>query len=354
MKKIIQKKYLLKLPSLLLLSLPLILLTTIAKSDSTTTLKMATWLPDKHVMNSVVLKEWGKWVNKATSGRVEISFERPKTHPKNMLELVKSGQYDIGWMYHGFWPHQFKLTQLSELPLNGVGPEAASVAHWRIHNKYFSKINEHQGMQLLALFTHGEAQLHLKKPIQTLSELQGMRVRLSGPSGTQASIANRLGLEGVIASPLKIYDLLKNNKIEGVFMPMVEKEALKLKEVAPYTYKFRGGLYLGSFGVFINPKALDGISPEDKIAILNVSGEKLSRFAGKAWHDEDIKGEKNALEYGNTIIEATPTMRDDFERLMLDMDNIWVNKTKPLGLDPDKILDLYRQLSRCGSITSRI
>ena len=69
---------------------------------------------------------------------------------------------------------------------------------------------------------------------------------------------------------------------------------------------------------------------------------------------EDLEGEKDAITFGNTISDATPTMRDDYEKLMLDVDNLWINKINNIGLDGEQILEEYRQLSRCGSIASKI
>ncbi len=349
MKKI-NKKRLLSLHTVLLM----VLFAPLSIAFAETTLKIATWLPKEHVMNDKVLSEWASWIEEDTKGEVKIVFEYPKTHPKNMLGLVESGEYDGAWTYNGYFPDKFKLTQIVELPLNGVGPEAASVAHWRIHNKHFKNADEYQGLQLIGTFTHGEAQLHTKEPITNLEELRGKKVRIPSAVGAPATIAKRLGLEGVIASPNKIYQMLKDDEISVVFMPLVEKKALKLKEVAPYTYKFRGGLYLGSFGIFMNPQSVSKLSEENRTIITKHSGEKLSRFAGISWGNEDMEGEKDAIRYGNDIKDATATMRDDLERLLLDADNLWVDEINSLGMDGTKILDEYRQLSRCGSITSRI
>lgn len=308
------------------------------------TMRVGSWLPPKHTMNADVLPTWGKWIEEATEGRVKLKIEYPGGHPKALLDQVQDGAFDAAWTFHGYFPGRFKLTKIVELPNLGAGAEAASVAHWRINEKYLAKAGEHKGVILGALFTHGPGQIHLREPIKSLSEMKGKKIRIGG--GVQTEIANRMGVEGVSAPGSKVYEILSQGVADGVFMPMGEKRTLRLKEVAPFTMKFPNGMYLGSFGVFLNEGFMAGLSKKDRDAIMSVSGEKLSALAGKSWGNDAKVGEKDAIASGNTIMAAPKSVIDDFNKMTVDMEVEWLESVEDRGIDADAALAELRETAR--------
>ncbi len=307
-------------------------------------MKVGSWLPPKHTMNADVLPTWGKWIEKATEGRVKIKIEYPGGHPKALLDQVQDGAFDAAWTFHGYSPGRFKLTKIVELPNLGANAEAASIAHWRINEKYLAKAGEHKGLTLAALFTHGPGQIHLRKPIKSLADLKGKKIRIGG--GVQTDIAKRMGIEGVAAPGSKVYEILSQGVADGIFMPMGEKRSLRLKEVAPFTLKFPHGMYLGSFGVFLNNDFLASLDKKDRDAIMSVSGEKLSALAGKSWDADAIIGEKDARDSGNTIMDASPEIIEEFNKLTADMEKEWLKSVKDRGIDAAAALKELREIAR--------
>ncbi len=307
-------------------------------------MRVGSWLPPKHTMNADVLPTWGKWIEAATEGRVTLKIEYPGGHPKALLDQVQDGAFDAAWTFHGYFPGRFKLTKIVELPNLGAGAEQASIAHWRINEKYLAKAGEHKGVILGALFTHGPGQIHLREPIKSLSEMKGKKIRIGG--GVQTEIASRMGVEGVAAPGSKVYEILSQGVADGVFMPLGEKRTLRLKEVAPFSIKFPNGMYLGSFGVFLNEGFMASLDEKDRNAILSVSGEKLSAMAGKFWGEDAKVGEQDARDSGNTIMDASDEMLADFDKMTDDMEGEWLNSVKDRGIDAEAALKELRQIAR--------
>ena len=154
------------------------------------TFKIATITPDGNSW-MVAMRKAGKDIEKATEGRVKVKMEYGLGHPKTMFELVEDGVADASWSYHGYVPGRFKLTSIVEQPMLGVSAEAASVAHWRIHQKYLAQGGEHEGVILAALFTHGPGQIQMAKPIASLSELKGKKISVTGAAGSIGSEISR-------------------------------------------------------------------------------------------------------------------------------------------------------------------
>ncbi len=323
------------------------LLTAVASMASAdTTLRVASWLPPTHTQNTVVWPTWAKWVEEATEGRVKVVVEYGMGHPKTMFELVEDGVVDASFSYHGYVPGRFKLTQMVEQPLLGTNAEAASVAHWRIHQKYLAGANEHDGLEVIGLFTHGPGQIQLAEPIESLTELKGKKIRLGG--GVQGEIGHRMGVTAVGAPAPKVYEMMQQGVIDGVFIPLIDQKGLRLKEVARNVVALPGGMYMGSFSIFMNPDFLDDIDPKDRQAILDVSGEKLSAMAGRAWDAGDKDGLAAAQEAGVNVIMVKPddTFAQEFVSLTKGMDDAFIESVADRGVDTRSALQELREVAR--------
>ena len=308
------------------------------------TMTIGSWLSPSHPMNTIVLPAWGEWIAEATHGRVTAKIEYHQGHPKGVFDGVEDCVYEAGWSFHGYIPGRFKLTKMAELPLLGAGPEAASRAYWRVHQKRLAKANEHSGLILAGLFTHGPGQIMMREPIDGLDDMRGKKIRIGG--GIQAQIAERMGVAGVSAPGSKVYEILSQGVADGVFMPVGEQKTLRLSEVAKFIFLQPDGMYLGSFGVFICPEFMESLSPEDRAAVMEVSGERLSAFAGKIWDENDDNGLAAAREAGNQIVTASESEQRKFRDLAAGLDDQWLQETADRDVDAKTALEEFRRLAR--------
>ena len=266
-----------------------------------TVLRVGTWLPPTDKQNEVVWPTWAKWVEEATEGRVKVKLEYGLGHPKTMFQLVEDGVVDASFSFHGYVPGRFKLPQIVEEPGLGVGAEAASVALWRVYDEHLRQAGEFEGLQVLAMFSHGPGTIQSNFPIKTLADIEGKKIRVGG--GVQTELAERMKLTPVGAPATKAYEMLQQGVIDGIFMPMAQQKSLRLNEVTKYITVFPAGMYMGSFSMFINPEFMEDLDDRDREAILAVSGEKLSAMAGRAWEEGDMEGYEEARKAGVEINE---------------------------------------------------
>ncbi|WP_432695046.1 TRAP transporter substrate-binding protein [Marinobacterium sp. YM272] len=304
-----------------------------------TVLHVGTWLPPTNPMNAVVWPTWSKWVEEATEGRVRVEIQDGLGHPKTLFQMVEDGIVDASFSYHGYVPGRFKLPQVVEQPGLGVTAEAGSVALWRVYDQYFKDSDEFVGLEVIGMFTHGPGYIHSKQPITSWDQIKGQKIRIGG--GVQTDLGERMGITPVAAPAPKVYEMLQQGVIDGVFLPMGEQKALRLHEVAPNVTVLPGGMYLGSFSIFMNPDFLDDLDPKDREAILSVSGEKLSQMAGKAWDAFDEEGLKVAQETGVNVInvkEGDP-MAVEFNTLIEGMNDAWVKSVEDRGVDAQAAID---------------
>ncbi len=321
------------------------LLTMSTSTLAATELRVATWLPPTHPMNEVALPTWAGWVEEATEGRVTVKLEYDVGHPKSYFDLVEDGVVDIGWSLHGFIPGRFIASELAEQPAINANAEASSVAYWRVNQEYLQAANEHEGLVLLSLFTNGPSVLHLKEPVEKLSDMKGLKIR--APGGIAAEVGKRLELTNVNAPAPKIYEMLQQGVIDGVLIARLDQKALKLNEVTEQIVEYPGGLFRGSFSMFMNEYTFDDLSDADREAIMSVSGEKLSAMIGRAWDAGDLVGLEAAAQRNVRYTKLTPDspMAMEISDRISDVSDDWVTRVAKRKVDGQSALEQFRQIA---------
>ncbi len=253
-----------------------------------TTLVISSWAPPTHGINAMMWPRLIEMIEKATDGRVTAQIKYKLGSPPAQFDLIQDGAADLTWIFHGYNPGRFVATQLIELPGYQGSAEAASVAYWRAYDKYLKAADEHKGVKLVALHTHGPGQLHSATKVTSLDQIKGMKLRLGG--GVSGAVGDALGATGIRVPAPKVYETLASNAADGVMMPMEGKKGFKLTEVAQHSYIMPGGFYRGSFALIMNQEKFDSLSKADQDALMTVFGEPASRMAGQVWDEIDTIG----------------------------------------------------------------
>ncbi|MCC7271459.1 MAG: TRAP transporter substrate-binding protein [Alphaproteobacteria bacterium] len=317
----------------------------VAGARAETVLRLSTWVPPEHELNRTVFPTWARQVQWATGGRVRVEIAHNLAPPNRQFELIRDGRADVGYVFHGYYPDRFLLPQMAELPGTGVDQVASSVALWRIYQQHCAAAGEHQGVTVIGMMLHGPGVLHLKSPVTQLADLRQRRVRV--PGGVSMAIGAALGIVPVSLPPTQVYMALVDGRAEGAFLPMESKESFRIKDVARYSLLMPAGFYDGSFAIVANSARLAALQPNDREALLSVSGERLSALAGRAWRAADLAGRIAAEAAGNIIAVADAGMELEFEAIFGPIEAAWITRTtRERGIDARRILAEYRAIAR--------
>lgn len=302
------------------------------QNAAATELQVSTWAGPNHGVNTIVWPTWASWVEEATEGRVTVNVVHDMGPPDAQMELIADGVADVTWLFHGLMPGRFELTKLPELPtFEDFSSEAASVAYWRTHNEYLAQAGEHRGVELIGLGVHGPGSLFLDDSIDSLDDLEGRRVRIGG--GIMADISNALDLTGVALPPGSTYEAATQGVIDGAMLTLEGLKSFRLAEVLPYTVQMPGGFYRGSFSLIINPDTWASLSEEDRAAVEEVSGERLSRLFGYMMDVVDVRGVEFAEQQGNTFIELPDEEVERFQEMASELPGAWFETAGAKGVD---------------------
>lgn len=312
-----------------------------AARGETITIKLETYAGPRHAMNTHGWPEWIKAVEAAAPGMFKFEMSYPPIDPRVLYDRVRSGIGDMAWITHGYTTGRFVLPEIVELPnVDGDG-QTMSRALWRVHAKHFAKLDEYKGVEALTVFTHGPGMIHSRKPITSLKDFEGLKVRTGG--GVQSEIAKRLGIVAVSAPATKAHEILSQGVADGVFFSLETITSFKLGDVVKYHYTVPGGLYTASFAVVMNKAKYASLSPAHKAALGKVSGEFMAAHMGKTWDDADKVSAAELAKTNNTAGPLPAALAAELQKKIADIELDWIKRAKEAGLaDPAAVLKELR------------
>ncbi|WP_101065795.1 TRAP transporter substrate-binding protein [Roseovarius salinarum] len=307
------------------------------------TLTISSWAPPTHNINAKMWPKFTEMVEEATDGKVTTELKLGLAPPPAQMDLIQDGAADLSIIFHGYQAGRFVTTKLIELPGYTGNAEEASVAYWRAYDKYLSNANEHRGVKVVAMHTHGPAQLHTADKVTELDEISGLKLRV--PGGVGGDVGEALGATGIKVPAPKVYETLASGAADGVVMPVDSRQGFKLTEVAPHLYEMPGGFYRGSFAFIMNEGSFQRL-PEDIRTALEeeVFGEPISREIGKIWD----AGDQNSLELtketeGNTITVASEADQARFEEISASIIDSVIEEVGETGVDAQAAYDMLTE-----------
>jgi TRAP-type C4-dicarboxylate transport system substrate-binding protein len=313
-----------------------------AANAQNVTLNASSWVPPSHLLTADVLMTLCKDFEQVTQGRVKCNLlPKAVVAPPQTFDAVRDGLADISFSAHGYTPGRFVATDVAEFPFLGDTSESISVAYQRIHDRMLAKFDEHKGLHVLGVFTHGPGQIfNTKRAINSLKDLEGMKIRVGG--GMVVDVANALGTVPMLKPAPESYELLSQGVADGVFFPKEAAMSFKLVPLIKHATYIPGGLYNVTFAMVMNQAKWKQISPADQAAINKLSGEALARRAGKAWDATDVRGEKALRDAGVPIIAASPAFVAEIKARTAKLEEAWAVKAKAKGLDGTAALAALR------------
>ncbi len=305
----------------------------VAFADEVNKLSIATWFPPTHPINTELLTGYIDEIEKLSKGKIEAELVFGLTSPPSHMDIVLDGIADMAIIFHGYTPGRFNATRIVELPGYSGTAEASSVAYWRVYEKYLKDLDEHKGLKLVALTTHGPGQIHSRLPIDKLSDLQGLKTRIGG--GTATAVGAAVGLTGIQVPAPKVYETLDSGAADAVAMNTGERAGFKLDEVAPTLYEMPGGFYRGSFAIIMNQESFDRLPADVRETLDNdFFGEPASRFAGEVWDTHDARARAKTAENPEaTIVIASAQDQEAFAKIAQYVNAELLAEISDLGID---------------------
>lgn len=283
---------------------------------------------------TLLATEWGKEIEKRTKGAVKVNMfpGATLTPPDQTYDGVAKGIADVGMAVLSYTKGRFPLSEVIDLPLGYKHGLQAT----RLANAYYDKFRpvELSDTKIMYLHAHGPGIFHTKKPVKTMDELKGMKIRCSG---TSARVVSALGATPVAMPQNESYDALQKGVVDGLVSPIETLKGWKIGEVIKSSTENFGSAYSLGFFVTMNKKKWDSLPKDVQDVIEQVNREWIEK-TGRTWDDLDKQGKEYSLALGNQVIELSREEDQKWAQAVKPVLSDYVNNMKQKNLPGEEAL----------------
>ncbi|RIK84300.1 MAG: C4-dicarboxylate ABC transporter [Hyphomicrobiales bacterium] len=317
-----------------------------AASAQEVTLRLHQFLPAQANVPTNLLYPWADRVEAQSGGRIRIerypAMQLGGTPPQ-LIDQAQDGTVDIVWTLPGYTPGRFPTTEVFELPFMMSNAEAASKAYWDMFEKHM-KDGEFADVHILATWVHGPGVIHSSRPVETLQDLRGMKLR--APSRIINTLLGELGATPVGMPVPAVTEALSRGVIDGAVIPWEVAPSVKVEELVSHHTEFAGGeaLYTATFVLAMNKARYESLPEELRKIIDDNSGREVSGLFGRTQEHYDGPARQLAVDRGNTIVELDADEVAAWKAASRPVIDGWIAEMNGRGLDGQALVDEAREL----------
>ncbi len=298
----------------------------------------------KGLVSEMYIMGWASDVEKATGGRVKVTIYWSQTLGKaaEQYNTVVKGVADVAYGYQAWAPGRFPLTSGLELPFLFPSGVAASRAAWDIYSttKYLKA--EYEDVKVLGLSAMDPKSIFLgKKPVRSLKDLKGMKIRCQGLVETKT--IEFLGAVPVAFPITELYTALERGTVDGTLIAAAPIYSFRFDQVLKYATEV--GLGCGTFFMVMNRKTWDSLPSDIQKSIDELSGLRISEIGGKVFDMESAEAFKLLTERGIERYRLPPEELKGWKDAVAPIRDWWVAETQAKGLPAKEVLGEILRLS---------
>ncbi len=282
--------------------------------------------------------DWAQEIEKRTDGQVKITVfpGGTLTSPPQAYDGVIKGISDIAMSCFAYTRGRFPTMEAVDLPMGYANGLQAT----RAANDFYQTLKpaELSDVQVMYLHAHGPGLLHTRRPVQTLEDLKGMKIRSTGLS---AKIVEALGAVPVAKPQNETYENLQKGVVEGTFGPIEVLKGWRQAEVIKSTTECQAVGYTTTMFVVMNRQKWDALSDDQK-AIFEAVNAAYIDVHGQKWDEVDEAGRRFTLSLGNNIVPLTEAEQARWQTAVTPIIDAYVQEANDKGLDGKKIVDTLK------------
>lgn len=290
-------------------------------------------------------EDWAREIEKRTGGAVKIDIfpGGTLTSANDCYDGVVKGISDIGMSCFAYSRGRFPVMEAVDLPLGYPSGMAAT----KTANEYCEQMKpaELEDVHLLYIHAHGPGLLHTKKPVKTMKDVKGMKIRSTGLS---AKVVEALGGVPVAMPQPGTYEALQKGVVDGTFAPMETMKGWKQGEVVKSTTDCRSIGYTTAMFVVMNKDKWNKLPSDVQKVFTDVSREWIE-VHGKAWDDADAEAKTYVEGLGNSYIVLDEAEAKKWEKAVEGVVKGYIEEAKAKNIDGAKAVDLLRELIKKNS-----
>jgi len=252
-------------------------------------------------------KKFVQYVTDVSGGNFEITLfpAGQLCDATGVLEYVMNGTAELGGDWAGYWTGY--NTAFDLLGSNVYGFTNYDYNLWIYKGGGQELFDEIYGQYGLKYFPTGisamEAGIWANKPISTLKDLAGSRVRFAGL--IQGKIAEKIGMAPVTISVSELYEALQRGTIDACEYSIPSNNLMmNLQEVCKYWLAPGWHQTSSVYGTMVNKAAYEKLSPENQ-KVLQLAAQLANQYCTLNMQYLDAEATNTILSQGVTKMQLT-------------------------------------------------
>jgi TRAP-type C4-dicarboxylate transport system substrate-binding protein len=237
----------------------------------TATIKIGSFVSPKSVTNAVSIPAFIEAVEKASEGTLKIEHYPGGTlgsSPVTQLKLVEDGVVDVAEVVASYTPGRFKELDMFELPFIFNSTKEAGMTAWKLYEK--GLLSGFDNLVLIGIAEVGPYTLHSRKPVGTLADVNGLKIRAGGPVFGETIKAMGGVPVGGMAAPA-IAENISRGVLDATLMDDGNLYNFRIADATTYHVN---NIQLGNIAVMfpMNKKKYESLPPKAKAALDKYAG----------------------------------------------------------------------------------
>ncbi|MBW2598582.1 MAG: TRAP transporter substrate-binding protein [Deltaproteobacteria bacterium] len=307
--------------------------------EKVTELTYSIFFPPTHGQCKAAVS-WAEEIEKRSDGRIKITIFPGGTLTKanQCYDGVVKGISDIGMSCFAYTRGRFPIMAVVDLPHGYPNGKVAT----RVATEFYKNMSpkELDDVKVLYIHGHGPGLLHTQKPVRTLEDMKGMKIRSTGLS---AQVVKALGGVPVAMSQGATYEALQKGVVEGTFTPIETLKGWRQAEVVKYTTECTDVGYTTAMFVVMNLKKWNAL-PKDLQKMIEEVSEEWVGVHGDAWDKSDDEGRAYTLSKGNEIIVLSEEENQRWAEAVRPVIENYISSTEKKGLPGKKAVAQVKDL----------
>lgn len=302
-------------------------------------LKLATFVPNTHIIMAKVLTPWAEKLAKESGGKMSVRMFPSMQlggKPPELYRQMARGISDICFTLPGYTSGDFPMMALTELPGAAESGADGTRKIWQHFDKFLAR--EFTEAKVVGLWNSDSAALMSKnKPIRTLEDMRGLKIRT--PSAAQSAQLIALGATPIDMPANQIYNNLDRGVVDAAMIPMSAAIDFKLIEVARY-FTLNAPLGRSNFLVAMNRGRYEKLPADMRKLIDATTGLQLS-LEGARVYDEQSDAGIAAARKDREVIELDAKERKRWQAAFRNHIEERVNEGEKAGLPARGLVGAY-------------
>lgn len=309
-------------------------------------LKVAHFWPSTALSHQKVLLPWCDKIAQESANRLKCQIYPAMQlggTPPQLIQQAADGVADIVWTLPGYTAGRFPSVEVFELPFMSRSAESSSRALWEYAEQFAQK--DFAMVKPLAFHVHDNGYVHGKKPINTMADFRGTKMR--APTRLTNKMLAAFGAAPVAMPLPAVTESMSKGVIDGYVLPWEVIPTVKLHELTKFhseTDPAEPALYTAVFTIAMNKAKYNSLPDDLKKVIDANSGADFSAMIGKVWDESAPAARQHAVDRGNVFNTIPASELASWRKVGDTLAAEWVQEMNGKGYPGQDMLDSAKRL----------